>query len=588
MRFSDNFIEELKSKNDISDVISGYVSLKRKGRNMVGLCPFHSERSASFFIYPSNSSFYCFGCGIGGDVITFIKSIENLDYIEAVKYLAQRAGMPMPEFEKDDAVHKKRIAIYEVNRELAKFYYSCLRKSGKKALEYLINRGLRVKTIRHFGLGYAPSDGFSAVNYLKGKGYSDEILNLANVAMFSKNGKLYDRFRGRVMFPIIDLRGNVIAFGGRTMEDTGPKYLNTSDTLVFKKSENIFALNFAKNHAGERLILAEGYMDVISLHQAGFENAVATLGTSLTEGQVRLMSRFTKEVVVSYDSDEAGKKASDRAIKLCRAQGLLVKVLSIPTGKDPDEFMKSYGKEGSARFKNLVNDSISDMEYRFERVKSGYDLSKAEDKVRYLNECIKILTELDNEMECEIYAGKLGEEVGIEKNSILLQVKRLKQSKEKTKSANNFKKIQKKISEMLDKQDENKGITLRTIKAEELFLSALMNNLDMIEDISCKINSGLFANDLNRRIYETICKLYTDGRDINITTISSEEFSPKETGYINKLICEYMPSPQIKDDINEYISVIKAEKEANKLVDVKNMDKIEIKKYIEGLKDRKK
>lgn len=555
---------------------------------MAGLCPFHSERTASFFIYPGNGSFYCFGCGVGGDVITFIRLIENLDYIEAIKYLAQRAGIPMPEAEKDDALHKKRMVIYEVNRALAKFYHSCLKEKGSNALQYLINRGLKISTIRHFGLGYAPSDGFSAVNYLKKKGYSDDILNLSNVAMLSRNGKLYDRFRGRVMFPIIDLRGNVIAFGGRTIEDTGPKYLNTSDTLVFKKSENIFALNFAKNNAEGNLILAEGYMDVIALHQAGFKNAVATLGTSLTEGQVRLMSRFVKEVVISYDSDEAGKKASDRAIKLCRANGLLVKVLSIPKGKDPDEFMKSYGKEGSIRFKNLVKDSVSDMEYRFGRIKSKYDLDKSEDKVKYLNECIKILSEIENEMECEIYAGKLGEEVEIEKSSILLQVKRVKKSKVKTENANKFKKIQQKISGMLDKQDKNRGISLRTIKAEELFLSALMNNLDMVEDISFRVEPDLFTNDLNRKIYETICRLDKNGRNIDVTTITSEGFNMQESGYITKLICNYIPSSQIKNDINEYISVIKIEKEANKLASSKDMDENEIKKYIEGLKELKK
>lgn len=589
VKFSDGFIQELKDRNDISDVISGYVGLKRKGRNMVGLCPFHSEKTASFFIYPGNESFYCFGCGAGGDVITFIRLIENLDYIEAIKYLAQRVGMPLPELEKDDGSHQTKLLIYEINRELARFYHFCLNeRQGKAAFEYLIKRGLKIRTIRHFGLGYSPADGFSAVNHLRRKGYNDEMLVTANVASISQKGRLYDRFRGRVMFPIMDLRGNVIAFGGRSMENSAPKYLNTSDTLVFKKSENIFALNFAKNKMKKNFILAEGYMDVIALHQAGFENAIATLGTALTDGQVRLMSRFTKEVIVSYDSDEAGRKASDRAIKLCRANGLLVKVLNIPKGKDPDEFMKSYGKEGRARFKNLVETSMSDMEYKFERIKSRYDLDKSEDKVKYLNECIKVLSELNNAIECEIYAGKLSDETGIERKSILLQVERVKKKRAKVIEGNKFKQIQKNISGMLDKPDRENGVSLREIKAEEMFLSTLINNLDMLNNISYKVKPSLFMNDLNRRIYEAICKLNLEGRPIDVTTISAEGFTMKEAGYITKLICEYLPSSEVKKDMNDYIFVIKSEKEANTINSSPNIDKNEAKNYIEKLRNIKK
>lgn len=589
VKFSDGFIQELKDRNDISDVISGYVGLKRKGRNMVGLCPFHSEKTASFFIYPGNGSFYCFGCGAGGDVITFIRLIENLDYIEAIKYLAQRVGMSLPELEKNDGSHQKKLLIYEINRELARFYHFCLNeRQGKAAFEYLIKRGLKIRTIRHFGLGYSPADGFSAVNHLRRKGYNDEMLVTANVASISQKGRLYDRFRGRVMFPIMDLRGNVIAFGGRSMENSAPKYLNTSDTLVFKKSENIFALNFAKNKMKKNFILAEGYMDVIALHQAGFENAIATLGTALTDGQVRLMSRFTKEVIVSYDSDEAGRKASDRAIKLCRANGLLVKVLNIPKGKDPDEFMKSYGKEGRARFKNLVETSVSDMEYKFERIKSRYDLDKSEDKVKYLNECIKVLSELNNAIECEIYAGKLSDETGIERKSILLQVERVKKKRAKVIEGNKFKQIQKNISGMLDKPDRENGVSLREIKAEEMFLSTLINNLDMLNNISYKVKPSLFMNDLNRRIYEAICKLNLEGRPIDVTTISAEGFTMKEAGYITKLICEYLPSSEVKKDMNDYIFVIKSEKEANTINSSPNIDKNEAKNYIEKLRNIKK
>ena len=588
VNFPDDFIQELKYRNNILDVISGYVSLTRKGRNMAGLCPFHSERTASFFVYPSSDSFYCFGCGAGGDVITFIRLIERFDYIEAIKYLAQRAGMQMPSFKKDDTSYKKKMIIYEINREIAKFYHNCLKgPEGKKAQEYLAKRGLKANTIRHFGLGYSPEGGFSACNHLKKIGYNEKDLVLANIAAVSKRGKIYDRFRGRIMFPIIDLRGNVIAFGGRTLGDEIPKYLNTADTLVFKKSENVFALNFAKNKIEENIILAEGYMDVISLHQAGFENAVATLGTSLTEGQVKLMARFTKEIVVSYDSDEAGRKAADRAIKLCRMGGLTVKVLNVPKGKDPDEFIKAYGKEGKIRFKNLIESSKNDVEYKIGRVKSNYDLEKTEERIKYLNECIKILSEIENPIEREIYASKLSEEVGVDKNSILLQVERTKKSRRKKLENEKFKQIQNNIFKKLDKLDKENGVSLRSISAEEAFLSTIINNLDVVNNISSKISSSLFMNSLNKKIYEAICKLNSENRNIDVTTLCAEGFDIKESGYIAKLFCSYIPSKDVKKDLSKYIYILKNEKEINDLKNAESIDKEKAKKYIENLRERK-
>ena len=588
MNFSDDFIQELKYRNNILDVVSSYVSLKRKGSNMAGLCPFHSERTASFFVYPSSDSFYCFGCGAGGDVITFIRLIERFDYIESIKYLAQRAGMQMPNLEKDDASYKKKMMIYEINREIAKFYYSCLKEpGGKKALDYLIKRGLKTNTIRRFGLGYSPEGGFSACNHLKKIGYNEKDIILANIAAVSRSGKIYDRFRGRIMFPIIDLRGNVIAFGGRTLTDANPKYLNTADTLVFKKSENVFALNFAKNKIKENLILAEGYMDVISLHQAGFENAVATLGTSLTEGQVKLMARFTKEIVISYDSDEAGRKAADRAIKLCRMGALSVKVLNVPKGKDPDEFIKNYGKEGKIRFKNLIENSKNDVEYRIGRVKSGYDLEKTEDRIKYLNECIKILCEIESPIECEIYASKLSEETGIEKKSILLQVERNKKNRRKKSENEKFKQIQNNIFKKLDKLSKENGVSLRSISAEEALLSTIINNLDMVNNISSKINPSLFMNSLNKKIYEAVCKLNAEGRNIDVTTLCAQGFGIEDSGYIAKLFCSYIPSKDVKKDLMKYISILKNEKEMNDLTNTESIDKYKAKKYIENLREKR-
>lgn len=589
VKLSDSFLQEVKDKNDISDVISRYISLKKKGRNMVGLCPFHSEKTASFFVYPNNGSFYCFGCGAGGDVITFLRLIENFDYMEAIKYLAERSGMTIPQTGEDDTIHKKKMMIYEINREIAKFYHGCLFKNlGNKAMRYLISRKLGMSTIKHFGLGYAPKEGYSAVNYLRGKGYDDKSLILANVASVSRNGNIYDRFRDRIMFPIIDLRGNVIAFGGRIMDQGQPKYLNTSDTLVFKKSDNIFALNFAKKKISENFILAEGYMDVIALHQAGFENAVATLGTALTESQVRLISRYTNEVVISYDSDEAGRKASDRAIKMLRKNGILIKVLTIPKGKDPDEFIKTYGKEGTIRFKNLLESSSNDIEYKMDRIKTNYDINKNDDKIKYLNKCIEILCEVSNQIECEVYANKLSGEVGVEKKSIMLQIERLKKKKNKDKEIKIFKEIQKNMFKSDKYGGLNKNSNLKSLRAEEALLSCIINNQDVVNNISKKISSDFFMGDLNRKIYDRICELNFSGRNIDITTISSEGFSINEIGYITKLSCEYIPPPDIERDLNDYISVIKNEKQATKISDVSNVNEDEIKKYIEGLKRIKK
>ncbi len=354
MPLPEQFMQDLKMRSDITDIVSSYVNLRRAGRNLVGLCPFHGEKTPSFNVYPENGSFYCFGCGVGGDVITFVRKIENLDYMEAIRFLAERAGMQVPEGHVDDGLGRLKGRLLEINRETARFYHSVLMSAeGAPGLEYLQKRALSIKTIRHFGLGYSPGSHFALVNHLKQKGYGDEELIQANVAFRSRRGGAVDRFAGRVMFPIIDLRGNVIAFGGRILTDEKPKYLNTSDTLVFHKSNSLFALNFAKNENSERLILAEGYMDVIALHQAGFRTAVATLGTALTSEQARIMAKYAREVVVCYDADEAGQKATARAIPLLRDAGLNVKVLTVPNGKDPDEFIRSWGDQGYARFRQL-------------------------------------------------------------------------------------------------------------------------------------------------------------------------------------------------------------------------------------------
>lgn len=588
MDISDNFIQELKLRNDIADIASGYMSLKQKGRNMVGLCPFHSEKTASFYLYPGNGSFYCFGCGAGGDVITFIRLAERFDYIEAIRFLAQRAGMEMPKENENDNSHRLKILIYEINRVSAAFYHNTLYSSeGENALKYLLLRGLEKNTIKHFGLGYSPPLGYALLKHLREKGYKENDIISANLAFEGRmSGRPVDRFRARVMFPIIDHRGNVVAFGGRILDDSKPKYLNTSDTLAFKKSENLFALNFAKSHTEGKIILSEGYMDVIALHQAGLQNTVATLGTALTDGQAKLIARYTNEVVICYDSDEAGRKASDRAIEILRKNCIPARVIAVPKGKDPDEYIRSYGKEGSVRFKALVENSKSDIEYRLERIKLGYNLNKSDHKVKYLTEAAKVLSQLPNPIEREVYAGKIGSESGVETGTVLLQVERYRKSRYKKEKESNFKEVRRMISAIGDKINPDKHKNLRASSAEEALISYIINNQDSAERIFSLLDEEKFLTQFNKRIYHKLKDLHECGRIFDITNITSKEFSIEETGRITKLICSYIPPLEPKKALEEYMSVINQENEKARLNSIEDEDQIN--KYISGLKDLKK
>ncbi|HCC00251.1 MAG TPA: DNA primase, partial [Ruminococcaceae bacterium] len=383
----ESFLQELKDRCDIEQIISRYVDLRKGGRTLVGLCPFHSEKTPSFHVYPDDQHFYCFGCETGGDVITFIRKIENLDYREAVEFLASQAGLSMPaEDHETDQIARNRMRILEMNRLAARFFYACLLSpSGKVGLDYFNKRALSMKTIRMFGLGYAPAGGGLLQAYLRKKGFSDEEMLAAALVFRRRSGGYYDAFRSRVIFPIIDLRGNVIAFGGRVLDDSKPKYLNSNDTSAFHKGKSLFALNFAKSSKESSLLLCEGYMDAIALHQAGFTNAVATLGTALTPEQARLMARYVKEVVISYDADKAGQNASKRAITLLTDAGLLVRVLKIEGGKDPDEFIKTYGAD---RFRLLLKHSGNHIEYRLAAALEKYDIQITEQKASYLKEAV--------------------------------------------------------------------------------------------------------------------------------------------------------------------------------------------------------
>ncbi len=588
MRLSEDFIAELKYKSDISEIASSYMQLKRRGRNLVGLCPFHGEKTPSFNIYAENGSFYCFGCGAGGDVITFVMKIENLDYMEAVKFLAQRAGMTVPEDAVDDSVSKLRTRIFEANREAARFYYSQLfTPQGSAALNYLRGRALSDKTITRFGLGYAPNNRFALTNHLKSKGFTDTELISANLVFKARSGKgVVDRFVDRVMFPIIDLRGNVIAFGGRIMSDQKPKYLNTSDTLVFNKSQNLFSLNNAKNSGTRRLILCEGYMDVIAVNQAGFTDAVATLGTSLTTEQAMLMKRYCDEVVICYDSDEAGLKATQRAIGILRNVGLVVRVLSIPDGKDPDEFLRKNGDKGPAAFKHILENSGNDVEYRLQKLKKNYDLTSSDGKFAYLTGAVKILATLDNDMEKDIYASKLSSEVSVEKNSIMEQIRKASRAKYANDRKSEFNKLVSKVSGRNDKMNPEHSKKPRATVAEQNLISYIVNNPDKLSFVERYISADDFVTDFNKKLYLYFCDRIKDGKD-PLTTLTAD-FTSDEASSVYEIVNSYSRFLATDSAVLEYINIIKEESSKPSEEDIASLSGDEFSIYLKKLKEKRK
>ncbi len=584
-RLSNDFLSEIKYRNDLGELASSYMQLKRRGRNLVGLCPFHGEKTPSFNIYTENGSFYCFGCGVGGDIITFVMKIENLDYMEAVKFLAQRAGMSMPEDDYDDSLGRLRTRIYEANREAARFFYSKLMsKEGADGLGYLRGRGLADSTIRHFGLGFAPDERFALGDHLRSKGFTEAEMTAANLVFKSKSGRgVLDRFYNRVMFPIIDVRGNVIAFGGRIMTDQKPKYLNTSDTLVFNKSQNLFSLNNAKNSKSDQLILCEGYMDVISLNQAGFTNAVATLGTALTAEQASLMKRYCKEVILCYDADEAGQKATARAIDILRRVGLTVKVIAIPDGKDPDEFIRRHGDKGHAAFQNVLDNSGNDMDFRLFKLRALYDLNTPQGKLDYLNDAVRLVSELDNPMERDIYASRLSDETDVAKPTIMEQISRGIRRNNYKRRKTEFSQIQKNISARDDRVNPQHADNLRAASAEENLLAYLINNPDKLTYIHERLSPDDFLTDFNRKLYIYFSDKILNNTDPLISV--SADFSEDERSKIFRLANSYPDMPHTVQALDEFIGIIKEEKSKPTDSEIRNSTQDEFASLFSKLKD---
>lgn len=578
----DSFIQELKASCDIEDIVSGYVHLTRKGKNLVGLCPFHSEKTGSFFVYPQTQSFYCFGCGAGGDIITFLRRMENLEYVEAVRLLAQKAGIPLPEDSMDDRAARLKSRTLEMNRACARFYHQCLvSPQGRQAYDYLLSRGRTPKIIRRFGLGYAPDDWNSLVDHLKSLGFREEEMVAGGVLARGKNGGVYDRFRGRVIFPIIDLRGNVVAFGGRALGDRGPKYLNSSDTPVFKKSRNLFALNFAKASKAPNLILAEGYMDVIAIHQGGFDNAVATLGTSLTEEQARLIAQYSDTVVLAYDSDGAGQSATKRAINIFGDVGVKVNVLSIPDAKDPDEFLKKFGPE---RFQMLLDGCSNALEFEINKLRKNYDIESADGKVGFLKELCKLLAELKNPLEREVYLSKWAQTLGISPQAISAQITALEKGRQgaQRKKERNDTTIY--IGDIASgRGDLDRKRNLKYAVAEERILEILLKHQDYVPYFLGRSSPEDFVTQVNKELIEAICRRVQEQRPVEPMTLS-QELSPQAMDRLSGLLAAEGPLRADKKELDEYIAVLQRRRSQRSAQEVEQMDQQEYEQYIESLK----
>ena len=588
MRFPDAFLQEIKFRNDIEEVVSRYVTLKSAGANSVACCPFHSEKTPSFTVSKSKQIFHCFGCDTGGTVINFIMLIENIDFSSAVIKLAEWAKIPVPEDDgeyKEKAVRQKR--IIELNREAALYFHNNLidteNAESKKALEYVHNRGIRNPTIKHFGLGYASNSWSNLTQYLSNKGFTKEEQRIAFLCSVTKKGDYVDIFRGRIMFPIIDVNGNVIAFGGRDVTGKDDrKYINTSDTPAFKKSKNLYALNFAKNVIGsgsnkkfDYFILCEGNIDVISLHQAGFTNAIATLGTAVTGEQARLMVKYAKRVVLAYDTDEAGKRAMQRAAELLGEVGIEVKVLSLGQAKDPDEFIQKFGKE---KLENQLIKPKGYIDNKLDAIYEKYDIDNAEDKIKAINESCAELALINSEVEREVYGVKISEKYKVSSESILKEIKKLasmRLRKEKTDMINSG---MRRSEGFGDRINPDRVKYPESVKKEEMILGILMKHPEFYTDIKNIMTEDLFISEFNRKIYnlfkdaaESAETGDTDNFDIVMVT---KELSPEETGRITKMIIsDNIPEKNIK---NELFNFIEALEKQNKVYEKKNIDLKEI------------
>ena len=565
MAIPEQFIDDLVSRSDIADVVSSYVSLNKKGNNLWGLCPFHNEKTPSFSVSPDKQIYHCFGCGKGGGVISFIMEIESLPFVDAVKLLAKRAGLEVPESGENEAYRKKRTRLLELSRDAARFYHDYLTSpGGQRVRDYIAQRQISPRTATRFGLGAAPDQWDALTKAMTAKGYTKMDLIDAGLAVAGKNGGIYDKFRSRLMLPVIDVRGEVVGFTSRLLPgEEGAKYLNTPETVLFKKGRLIYALNFAKNTKRPNLVLVEGNIDVITLHQAGFDNVVATMGTALTEEHARILARYTKELVLCYDNDAAGKQSTDRVLNILKNANLTVRVLQLPNAfdadgkpikQDPDDFVKRFGP---AAFEKCLNGSAGQNDYRLDSLQSKHDLSTEEGRLAYLKDAVATVAALQSPIEREIYGNKAAAAGGISAAAMAQEVARYRKDK-----AWRAKKLQAKkdltpAAQLQPKARELRYENIRSARAEEGVIRLLLLDPDLL-DQTASLGPDQFSSPLLAKLYVLLKQRHSQGLSLQLGVLSGV-LTPEEMSHISSILEQPESRSNSSQALRDYIEIIETE-----------------------------
>ena len=551
---SDVFLEQLRNACPLEEIARTYVDLKRRGRTYVCNCPFHSEKTPSFTVFPDTQSFYCFGCGAGGDVITFIQQIENLDFMDAVKLLAQNSGLTVPEQGADEKQSRMRKRILAVNRAAANFYYRMLTGSDKRGLQYFIQRHLTTTTIKKYGLGFAPETWDALSRYLLQQGFTEEELLLADVSRRSRRGTLIDTFRNRVIFPIVDLRGNVIGFGGRVLDDSQPKYLNTAQTPVFDKGKNLFSLQFAKNSVTTTLILAEGYMDVIAVHQAGFENVVATLGTAITPDQARKISQYAKTVIIAYDSDAAGQAATQKAMRHFSEVGIETKILRMQGAKDPDEYIRKFGAE---RFRMLLEGSEDAINFQLDRCEMGLDLQTENGRATLLRRATEVLIQIPDPVTREVYLMRTAEKCHISADVLRVSVNRKQKNRQQMQKKKEFSNLVAHTVTAQQTAADASGMagSSRTVRAQERLLCYFLSQPEQISKLADHLQPEQFTVPFYQKLFQLLLEHQQQESDGWISALGMQ-LTPQEMGTVSRLLNLKQTCPISPQEVQDCIQLL--------------------------------
>ena len=555
MAIPDRFLPELIARIDIVDLVSESVRLTKKGRNYWGLCPFHSEKTPSFSVSADKQIYKCFGCGKGGGAINFVMELDNLPFRDAVALLAKRAGLEVPDSGSSAGAKERREKLLTINKQAARTFHRWLyAPEGADGLAYLQRRGLSRRTLTSFGLGFAPNRWDALIQELGQQGYDKRDLLDAGLAVSNQDGRIYDRFRNRVMFPIIDIRGEVIGFGGRVMDDSTPKYLNSPDTPVYNKSRNVFALNIAKKSKAGRVILTEGYMDTISLHQAGFDSAVASLGTALTPEHAQLLSRYFPEAIIAYDGDGAGVSATQRAIPLLERAGMKVRVLRVTGAKDPDEFIKQFGRDA---FLRLLDQSENQVDYRLEQIRKKYDLSDDSQKVGFLQEAAQLLSSLPSAVEREIYGRHAAETAGVSPEAVAQEVKKAFQRRLRKEQKQQERRD---LTPAIQLQPKSRGLryeNIRSARAEEGVLRLLLLDPSLHRELT-QLRPEEFSSPLLGKAYALLLRRAEDGLSTQLSLLAGE-LTGEEMDHLTQVASSPESMANSRQSLADYIAVIRAE-----------------------------